>query len=101
MAQEALNNISKHASADRVAVKLLRTGEGIMLSLRDNGLGFDPKAGIRPTAVGLAGIRERVSAMGGRLRVDSAPSRGTELTAVVPEPMDESEAELPERGETT
>ncbi len=92
VAQEALNNASKHAGAGRVWVRLCRTTEGILLAVKDDGVGFDLRAGIRPTAVGLIGIRERVAAMRGKLDVNSAPGRGTEITAVVPVPAKGGEA---------
>lgn len=84
VAQEALHNIGKHARARRVTVGLARTAAGITLRISDDGVGFDPKAAFRPTAVGLAGMRERVAAAGGRLNVTSAPGRGTEITATLP-----------------
>ncbi len=84
VAQEALNNIARHACASRVRVRLARVKEGIILSVKDNGVGFDPRAGARPTAVGLPGIRERVAAMGGKCLIDSAPGQGAELTVIAP-----------------
>jgi signal transduction histidine kinase len=84
VAQEALNNISKHARASTVWVRLARTQEGILLEVRDDGEGFDPKAGVRPTAVGLTGISERVEALGGTLRVKSSKGQGTEISVVLP-----------------
>ncbi|MGE5551391.1 MAG: histidine kinase [Bacteroidota bacterium] len=84
VAQEALNNISKHAQARRVRVGLARTAAGITLAIGDDGVGFEPKAALRPTAVGLAGMRERVAAAGGKLSVASSPGRGTEITVILP-----------------
>ena len=86
VAQEALNNISKHARARTVWVTLSRTEAGLILKVRDDGEGFDMKAGVRPTAVGLAGMQERVQQMGGTLKVRSAPGEGTEVTATIPLP---------------
>lgn len=83
VAQEALNNISKHAGAHTVWVALGRTDEGVSLRVRDDGAGFDRKAGLRPTAVGLVGMQERVAAMGGSLRVGSAPGEGTDVTVLL------------------
>lgn len=82
--QEALNNISKHASAGLVAVSLTKEDQNIRLRVADNGAGFDPKSALRPTSVGLSGIRERVAAIGGRFAIDSSPGRGTDLTVLVP-----------------
>lgn len=95
IAQEALHNTAKHAAASRVRVQLARVAEGILLSISDDGAGFDPKAGPRPTAVGLAGIRERAAALGGRCRISSAPGRGTEITVVAPAEAEGGEARDP------
>ncbi|HYG57142.1 MAG TPA: histidine kinase [Symbiobacteriaceae bacterium] len=84
VAQEALNNVSKHAMAHTVWVRLERNAQGVLLQLRDDGQGFDPRAGVRPTAVGLAGMQERVEALGGTLRVRSSRSEGTEVTVTLP-----------------
>ncbi len=84
IAQEALNNISKHASAQGIEVCLgLEKGE-IKMEIGDNGIGFDPKKKIRPTAVGLSGIRERIKAIGGRLEIESAPGEGSCIIVTVP-----------------
>ncbi|MBY6277768.1 MAG: hypothetical protein CWE10_16490 [Symbiobacterium thermophilum] len=85
VAQEALNNVAKHARASRIRVVLERAGEGeIRLLVADDGVGFDRRAGIRPTAVGLAGMHERMAALGGSIQVRSAPGEGTEVLAVLP-----------------
>lgn len=52
--------------------------------IADDGVGFDRSSGIRPTAVGLVGMRERLAALGGRLQVRSAPGEGTEIMAILP-----------------
>lgn len=95
IAQEALNNISKHAAAGKVEVRLVRSGEGIIMEIRDDGVGFDPGGVIRPTAVGLSGIRERAEAIGGRLEIKSAPGLGTQLVITLPDEGPKPE----ERGE--
>lgn len=84
VAQETLNNVAKHAGAHTVWVTLARTVDGLSLRMRDDGRGFDPRAGVRPTAVGLVGMQERVCAMGGSLRVRSAPGEGTEIAVTLP-----------------
>jgi len=84
VAQEALNNIHKHARAHAVWVSLTREDDDLKLVIRDDGVGFDPKAGFRPTAVGLTGMQERICAMQGVLKVRSAKGKGTELTVQVP-----------------
>lgn len=84
VAQETLNNIAKHAGAHTVWVTLGRTEDGLLLRIRDDGQGFDPRAGVRPTAVGLVGMQERVAAMGGALRIRSATGEGTEISVTLP-----------------
>lgn len=86
VAQEALNNISKHAGAATVWVALSRDDQGLLLRIRDDGHGFDTRAGVRPTSVGLMGMQERVGAAGGTLRVKSAPGEGTEISVTLPLP---------------
>lgn len=88
VAQEALNNIAKHAGASSLWVSLQREEERVVLRVRDDGHGFDPRAGMRPTAVGLIGMRERVAGMGGALRVISAPGEGTEVNVWIPWPQE-------------
>lgn len=84
IAQETLNNISKHASAKQVEVCLVRAGEDIIMEIIDDGKGFDPRKAIRPTAVGLSGIRERVKAIGGRFDLVTSPGEGTKLRVTMP-----------------
>ncbi len=95
VAQEALNNVSKHAGAKQVRVDLQREEERLVLRIRDDGKGFDPRAGVRPTSVGLVGMKERVSALGGSVQVRSAPGQGTEVRAVLPLPSEEVEPHDP------
>ena len=80
--QEAFTNVVKHAGATRVSV-LLRRKPGVALAVvEDDGRGFDPTA-TRADALGLAGMRERLALLGGRLRVESSAA-GTTLVAEVP-----------------
>lgn len=85
IAQEALNNIAKHARASRITVELSRQDGQVRLRVADNGAGFDRRADVRPTAVGLVGMQERVAALGGQLRVKSAPGEGTEVSVFLPD----------------
>ncbi len=85
IAQEALNNISKHASADKVEVDLGREDDSITMEISDNGKGFDLTRTIRPTAIGLSGIRERSKAIRGKLEIKSAPGDGTSIRVTVPD----------------
>jgi PAS domain S-box-containing protein len=79
IAQEALNNVSKHADASKVSVRLERRGQGFTLSIQDDGHGFDQRAARRgESGLGLAGMRERAQLIDGHLEVESG-SRGTSV----------------------
>lgn len=79
--QEALSNIAQHADADRVDVRL-SVGDGIRLTVEDNGRGFDPS---RPNRrFGITGMRERALLMNGKIDIESTPGRGTTLTMELP-----------------
>ncbi|MET8154127.1 sensor histidine kinase [Actinoplanes sp. NPDC049668] len=83
VAQEALTNARRHAAADRVEV-VLRCGDAdAVLEVEDNGRGFAVEAA---TGTGLPGMRERLAALGGSVRVESAPGRGTRVVACLPGP---------------
>ncbi|MGE5617679.1 MAG: sensor histidine kinase [Sphingomonadaceae bacterium] len=80
IAQEALNNVLKHARARHVTV-LLRLGEGsVCLEVKDDGVGFDPEAVWDRGGLGLKGMRERAQRLGGEFRVDSAPGGGCRVS---------------------
>jgi PAS domain S-box-containing protein len=84
VAQEALNNVARHASARRASLVLRGVDGGVLLAIRDDGVGFD-SAGTRPArSLGLAGMRERVRLVNGTLDVESAPGQGTAIVAWVP-----------------
>ncbi len=82
--QEALTNVARHAQASHVTISLRRLGEWLTLMVRDNGIGFreDRLAGDR--SLGLLGMRERASALGGRLEVTPCRTGGTKLTLRMP-----------------
>jgi signal transduction histidine kinase len=81
--QEALNNCSKHAYAKRVQVRVRQDSNHLRVSIDDDGRGFDP---LRNRGMGLTGMNERVSQLGGMLRVHSNPSQGTRLEVDLPLP---------------
>ena len=83
IAQEALNNTAKHASASKVTLGLEEAGGELVLSVADDGKGFDLAAAPRGRW-GMTTMRERAEAAGGRLSVDSSPGSGTTVRAVIP-----------------
>ncbi|MEX2612591.1 MAG: GAF domain-containing sensor histidine kinase, partial [Gaiellaceae bacterium] len=80
--QEALTNVVKHAGAARVSILLSRKDGSVVAVVEDDGSGFDPGA-IREDALGLAGMRERIALVGGRLQIESSVGAGTTLVAEV------------------
>jgi signal transduction histidine kinase len=83
VAQEALNNVLKHAHATRVGLCLDLSETGVVLQITDNGIGFTPEldgAG----GFGITGMRERIERLHGTLRIDSSPGNGTCVQAAVP-----------------
>ena len=80
--QEALANIARHAEADLVGLSLGMGPEKVTLIVADNGRGFDVNI-ISPNSYGLAGMRARLSEVGGTLHVESTLSAGTTVTAEV------------------
>jgi PAS domain S-box-containing protein len=83
IAQEALNNAAKHSSAKKISVALEENAGELVLSVADDGKGFDPAAAPRGRW-GMTTMRERAEAAGGRLAVESSPGRGTTVRATVP-----------------
>jgi signal transduction histidine kinase len=79
IAQEALNNVLKHARARHIAAWLRQTHSGVTMEIADDGIGFDPAVARVAGGLGLRGMAERVDQLGGRLTVRSAPENGTQL----------------------
>ncbi|MGC8787362.1 MAG: MEDS domain-containing protein, partial [Anaerolineae bacterium] len=83
--QEALTNVARHAGVPEVEVKAWATEDKLTLQIRDEGTGFDPKIALAQMAsAGLLGMRERAALAGGRLTIESAPGKGTTITAIFP-----------------
>ena len=83
LVQEALTNVAKYAQARAVTVRLRAQDDRALLSVDDDGQGFDPAAP-RRSAHGLMGMQFRVAASQGRLNIHSAPGRGTRIEADLP-----------------
>ncbi len=83
IAQEALNNIVKHAHADRCQLFLFERQGAIVLEVRDDGTGFDTSSTF-PGHLGLHSMRERAIHLGGTLELSSIPAEGTQVRFVLP-----------------
>jgi two-component system sensor histidine kinase UhpB len=86
--QEAVTNVVRHAKATELDVVLRTTDSGFDLIVKDNGVGFRASESMTEVegrwAIGLVGMRERARALGGSMKVHSAPGRGTEVCAHIP-----------------
>jgi signal transduction histidine kinase len=82
MTREALSNVARHAQAKQSVVRLARTGKTAVLTIEDDGVGFDVRGD--SAGNGLRNMRERATAMGGSLRVSSKAGKGTSLRFTFP-----------------
>ena len=86
--QEALNNVAKHAGAKRVSIVLERTRSQVQVIIEDDGQGFDPDSIFSSktfnTRLGLRGMRERLTLLGGSLAIESSKRSGTTIFARIP-----------------
>jgi signal transduction histidine kinase len=81
--QESLTNIAKHAAgATHVGIAISMSDDTLHVTIEDNGRGFDPTA--LSSRLGLAGMRERMSLVGGKLEVESSPGAGATIFARIP-----------------
>jgi two-component system sensor histidine kinase UhpB len=94
IAQEALNNVIKHARATSAEITLARSGPAYVMSIVDDGVGFrlgkELAERSRPE-LGLVTMRERAQAIGGDFRVDALPGGGTRLTVRIPAEDDDQD----------
>jgi PAS domain S-box-containing protein len=82
IAQEALNNVLKHAKAKSVTVRLKQTKANVKLEIEDDGNGFIPRKADEG-GMGMRNMKERASQVGGKLRISSIPGKGTKISATV------------------
>ena len=87
--QECLTNVARHAVATRSEIDVARRndpqrGDVVRVTVRDNGKGFAQRLEREATRFGLIGMRERVQALDGEFRIDSAPGEGVAVTVVIP-----------------
>jgi signal transduction histidine kinase len=88
IAQEALNNVAKHAHARHVDIALARNGSHVVMSVSDDGMGFDAAPAMasrrRRPGLGMVTMRERTQAVGGQFEIGPAPGRGARVVVRVP-----------------
>jgi signal transduction histidine kinase len=82
LVQEALTNVVKHARAERVDLQVSMNGGAMTVSVRDDGIGFDPAT--TSEGFGFVGMRERLELIGGKVNISSAAGQGTEVRAELP-----------------
>jgi len=83
---EALTNVHRHASASRVQVTVAPAGAGLLVEVRDNGVGFQPARVDQRRSFGLLGMHERARLIDAQITIDTAPARGTTVTISCPLP---------------
>lgn len=84
VAQEALSNVARHAGARSASVTLRQMDGGLLLAVRDDGVGFDPEHQRKRMQLGLVSMRERMRLVNGTLDIESTPGQGTTIVAWVP-----------------
>jgi PAS domain S-box-containing protein len=84
MVQEALTNIARHARATEVCIEVQESGGELLVTVMDNGIGFDPGSMFREGSHGLLGIRERALMLGGELEIGNSPRGGGRVTVRLP-----------------
>jgi len=82
--QEALTNVARHGDVDRANVNIWADRKRLYLRVEDKGRGFDPSSLSSSNSSGISGMRERLSLVGGTINIESAPGKGTRITAEIP-----------------
>ena len=82
--QEALTNVARHSEATRVLIRFAVSPGALELAVQDNGRGLTKGALADPRSLGLAGIRERATDLGGTVAITGTPGRGTTVTLSMP-----------------
>ena len=82
--QEALANAVKHARPDRITLRIKEDGTDVLVSIADDGNGFDPERAAERHGMGLSLMRERAAELGGEFQLDSIPGRGTTIHIRLP-----------------
>lgn len=84
--QECANNIVKHSQAEKAVVRIENADKNLIISISDNGSGFDPEShgnDLSKRSFGLVGIAERTRLLGGKITVDSAIGKGTDISIII------------------
>jgi signal transduction histidine kinase len=84
--QETLTNVARHANATHVAVRLTREGGSLAMEVHDNGKGISGGQVTADRSLGILGMRERASMLGGEFSISGAPGEGTSIRVRIPEP---------------
>ncbi|MBF0516152.1 MAG: PAS domain S-box protein [Nitrospirae bacterium] len=83
--QESVTNVVRHANAEKVSIKMYDEGDSIIMEVEDNGKGIDESLMFNYKSLGIIGMRERVSLLGGTLAIDKKDSgTGTKITVSIP-----------------
>ena len=91
--QESLHNVAKHAKARNVHIQLERLGETLRLVVADDGTGIRKVTNSMRPSFGMAGMQERISTLGGQMKVESRKRAGTRIMITVPLPPSSENAE--------
>jgi signal transduction histidine kinase len=84
VAQEALQNVSKHSTAKKAAVRITRGSGSVQLVIEDRGVGFQETLAGSGRGLGLVSMRERIRLVNGALEIESAPGKGTSVIVTIP-----------------
>lgn len=82
--QESVTNVARHSEATKLKVHLSEEAGTIMMSIEDNGKGFDKEKAAEKKTLGILGMRERTAMMGGEYNITSTPGQGTTVVVIVP-----------------
>ncbi len=86
--QEAIGNVVRHAHANHVTLRIATKDELLTASIVDDGVGFEPEAfrsdGVEKRGLGILGMRERATLVGGQIAIDSLPGEGTQVKVTIP-----------------
>jgi signal transduction histidine kinase len=91
--QESLHNVAKHAQAQNVDIQMERKGETLKLVIEDDGTGIRPVTNPMRPSFGMAGMQERITTLGGQMKVESRKGEGTKISITVPLPACTDKAE--------